>query len=255
MPTLSTLLRLGLLPFVLMGAMSGCGESEENGPRNKDTLALVDSTTFVTYHPILDANVRGGDSMLSDLTALIEEGIIVEADMPIIGAYVRSRGGIERSDSTFKDVTYRQLLNRALTQDMSGGVAPCQGCNDSIVIFIPGYSKRIFIGMGRRSLQEMIREGLRETEGASSDYDEPPMNQPIDSANWQEVIRTSMHGRDDIDWILFGNTMILLTRDGKKPSDYTYGHILAVVDDVRDMDEFEHVRELFERTKTPQTIP
>ncbi len=238
------------LPLLSFLALYGCGE-EEGGNDKDDVTAGLDSTVtpLVNYHPILDRNVRPGDSMIVDLAALIEEGLILETDMRIIGMYVQGHGGVERTDSVVTGMTYRTLLDRALVRDMSRGAVPCDGCNDSIIIMVPENSSRIYLGKGRKSLQKMIREGLKETEEHTSDS-EAPFNMPVKAENWQETIRAAMQKRENIDWVLVGNTIILLNRDGKKLSDYTYGRILAVVDEVRDMEEFEDVQTLFEQTRT-----
>lgn len=239
------------LPLLLLStvlAAVGCGETEQQSGNETPTFDST-VTPLVNYHPILDAKVRAGDSMLYDLTTLLEEGLIVEKDMQIIGMYVRGHGGIEQTDSALTAMTYRHLLDLVFTRDMSHNAAPCKGCNDSVIILIPGNSTRIYIGKGRKGLQEMIREALKETEG-DTPPNEPPLNQPVTAENWQEVIHASMEGREQIDWVLFGNTIIVLNQDGKKLSDYTYGRVLAVVEAVRDMDEFDDVKTLYGQLET-----
>ena len=130
-------------------SLSGCTSEPEKGELEEamKTADTVD-TKLVTLHPILDAPIHRGDSLLIHLIALKDEGLLLEGDMTrLVGGFVRNHGGLENPDSVLRGMTYRQLIDRALLLDLSTeygyNPADCKGCTDSILIFLPGTDARI----------------------------------------------------------------------------------------------------------------
>ena len=242
-----------VVPAILLIVLSGCTESEQ--PQTMLPEPVNSSSKLVNYHPVLDKNVRSGDSMLADLDILIREGLIFESDMAGIGPWVFQRGGLKNPDSTVTSLTYREMLRKILVIDMSGDAEPCEGCNDSILIMRPEYSSVFYLGKGRTSLQTMLRTALNNIDNVPSEYSAPPLDQKVDSTSWRERIESFPKQHESLDLVVFGNAMILLRRDGKNVSDYSYGQLLAAVDQVKEMDAFEDVRRLFEASYSQHTQP
>ena len=191
--------------------------------------------------------------MLVDFDALIQEDIIVEADMARIGSWVLQRGGLEKPDSSVLGITYRELLRDVLIRDMSGGAEPCIGCTDSILLSTLGYSTQVYLGMGRTSLQKMLRSALDNVAEVSGEYTQGAMNEKINLETWQEKIENLPRQVNGLDLVLFGNALVLLNRERNNLSEYTFGQLLAAVDMVKEMDGYQDVRRLFERTQQSQT--
>ncbi len=191
--------------------------------------------------------------MLVDFDALVQEELIVEADLPQLGSWVLQHGGMENPDSTLLNTTYRQLLNTVLVRDMSGGEKPCAGCTDSILIATYGYSTVIYLGKGRTSLQKMLAAAIQDVNDVAPQYKESPFNQTVELTTWQEKIENLPQQIKGLDLVLFGNAVIFINRSGKEVSDYTFGQVLTVVDRVKEMDGYEDVRRLFERTLPQRT--
>lgn len=252
----SLICRLGaILGLILIPLLGGCGDSDDPQESNSSDstageLGIIDtSTTLVNYHPVLDEPLRTGDTLIADLLSLVEEGIIDSVDMSsVIGPFVVRHGGMEKPDSVIRGLTYREFLRQALTVDLSGDARPCEGCTDSILIMMPNNSTRVYLGKGRKSLQTMIREALADPDDVPSEYTVSPLDRPVSANGWQEYVSTVLDERESVDWIVFGNTLLVMRDDKTKLSDYTYGQILAVVDQVRDMDEFDDIERLYEQT-------
>ncbi len=228
-------------------ALVGCTEEKPEDGRERAELLDSSNTRLTTLHPILDHAVRPGDSMLVDLYSLIKEGLLVDADMELIGFHVRSLGGMNDPGGSLAEMTYRELLNEALFSDMSDGSPPCEKCHDSLIISFPGNNAKIYFGMGETSLQEMI--GVALSSGSTHpEYSRPPYDQRIDSIGWQKMMDRLYQERDtSYDPILFGNTLIYIAEKGEQISMYTYGEILSVVDRVKKMKEFDRMRKSLER--------
>lgn len=239
------------VPAFLLTVFYGCSESQK--PQTEHIAPINTSSTLVNYHPVLDRKMRGGDSMLVDFDALVQEELIVEADLPQLGSWVLQHGGMENPDSTLLNTTYRQLLNAVLVRDMSGGEKPCTGCTDSILIATYGYSTVIYLGKGRTSLQKMLAAAIQDVNDVAPQYKESPFNQNVELATWQEKIENLPLQIKGLDLVLFGNAVIFINRSGKEVSDYTFGQVLTVVDRVKEMDGYEDVRRLFERTLPQRT--
>ena len=238
---------LALTGFLILSSfIAGCNSGKEGKQLTKENGG--EGTKLSAFHPILDAQVHEDDSLfLMSLITLKDEGFLLEGDMigPVAG-FVRQHGGVEKPDSVLLGMTYRQLLNRALVVDLSTeyGYDPtnCDGCKDSILIYLPGTDARLFVGMGRKGLQEMIREAFASNEVAEK-YRDAPYNREIDSVNWQSTIKKiSTEQKEVFDGVLFGNIMLVMSQEGKNPSKYTYGHILTVIDRVKGMPEFTEIR-------------
>ena len=238
------LLILLITPFI------GCSEDAGESGMSEATLIDSSSTTLTNLHPILDRKVRPGDAMLYDLDSLIQEGLLLDEDMELIGFHVRSLGGMNDPDGVLATKSYRELVREALFSDMSDGSTPCELCTDSLIIYFPGNNAQIFLGMAEVSLEEMI--GIALSSGSTlPQYSRPPYNQRIDSTGWQEMMDRLYAERDAAyDPILFGNTLIYIAEQGDKISEYTYGQILSVVERVKEMKEFVRVRESLERLAT-----
>ena len=234
--------------ILILASLTGCSESNNDNNELADTGIDSVDTKLTNWHPILDAPVHDNDSLfLMSLITLKDQGVILEGDMVgPIAEFVRSHGGTENPDSVLLGMTYRQLLDRALVVDLSTeyGYDPttCTGCNDSILILLPGTDARLFVGKGRKNLQEMIRENLASGEIAEQ-YKKAPYNQMIDSTNWKPVMdKIASEQKDSFDGVLFGNVLLLLGQEGKDPAQYTYGYLLSVIDRVKEMPEFAEIR-------------
>ena len=230
----------------------GCSEDQEESSEEQSfvTTETVE-TKLVMAHPILDAQVHKGDSLLIQLIALKDEGLLLEGDMTrLVGAFVSEHGSYDNPDSLLLSMTYRQLLDRALLLDLSAEYGydstDCEGCNDSIMIFLPGTDARLFVGMGPKSLQLLIKDALKPNH-VSDRYHQAPYNQKLDQQTWQETIgKLAMERQDAFDLVLFGNVLLLLTREGEPFDDFTYGHILTVIDSVKKRPEFDRIRTYLE---------
>ena len=228
--------------------LTSCNETDEQQPE-EDPFASADSidTKLVNLHPILDAQVHKGDSLLMHLIALKDEGLLLEGDMiRLVSAFVREHGGTENPDSLLMSMTYRQLLDRSLLLDLSTeyGYDPtnCEGCNDSVLIFLPGTDARLFLGMGPKSLEKLILGVLKPNQVVDR-YQRVPYNKKLDQESWKQTMESIAQEREDeFDGILFGNTLLLLTREGRNLNDFTFGDILTVIDNIKEMPEFERVR-------------
>lgn len=237
-------IRLILVLSLLLPCLSGCAEeASEQGDSERGRLLDSSSTRLTTMDPLMDRPVRTGDSMLADLYELIQQGVITEGDMELIGFYVRSLGGLNDPDSTLVRKSYRQLIRESLLSDLSDpDEVPCEACADSLIIYFPENNGQIYFGMGEKSLQEMIGEALA-VGSALPEYRKPPYNRPIDSTGWSDMMDHLYEERKaSYDPILFGNTLITLSRNEEKLGDYTYGQILSVVERVKEMPEFERLR-------------
>lgn len=230
--------------LLLLLLLPACSDDAAETPEESTELNEVSSTTLTNLHPVLDSRVRTGDSMLVDLDGLIREGVIAEGDMELIGFYVRSLGGLNDPDGSLARKSYRQLIREALVSDLSDPQEePCAGCSDSLIIYFPDNNGMVYFGMGEKSLQEMIGEALA-VGSTLPEYRKPPYSRQIDSAEWSGMMnRLYSERKDPYDPVLFGNTLIVLSRNGEKPGDYTYGQILTVVERVKEMPEFDRLRD------------
>ena len=229
------------VPLLLLAA---CSEEGADESRRSPESTDPPSTTLTNLHPVLDSRVRTGDSMLVDLDGLIREGVISEGDMELIGFYVRSLGGLNDPDGSLARKSYRELIRESLISDLSDPEeSPCPACEDSLIIYFPDNNGMIYFGMGEKSLQEMISDALA-VGSTLPEYRRPPYNRQIDSAEWSGMMdRLYSERKSPYDPVLFGNTLIVLSRNGEKLGDYTYGQILSVVERVKEMPEFEPLRE------------
>ena len=236
--------------LLLALTLGACSETPREGADSSDEeMVLLDSsaTTLTNLHPLLDAAVRPGDSMLVDLYALMQEGAILEGDMEMIGYHVRSLGGMDDPDGLITKKSYRVLIQEALFSDLSEGSQPCEGCSDSLLIRFPGNNAVIFLGMGQASLDEMMAEALS-TNSTLPEFRKPPYDPRIDSLGWTGMMEQIYADRDDTyDPILFGNVVIYLASTGEMITDYTYGQILSVVVRVKENDQFDHLRVALEK--------
>lgn len=257
-PAQSTTRRPLSFPYrclLLLLLVLGC--EEEPKTEAVDDRPLLDSTvtTLATYHPILDARVRTDTLMLYDLKALIDDGLILDGDMPVIGEYVREHGGMENLDEATRALSYRQLIDRALLIDLSIGSADerCADCRDSILIALPGSNARAFLGMGEVALDSLIDRALTD-DAIDTDYRVAPYDQPLDRSQWSQTLRSIFATRDDAyDPVLFGNTVIRLIDVKKDPNDYTYGDIMSAVDRIKEMPEFGRIEGYLERLEADST--
>jgi hypothetical protein len=252
------IVHIGLILLVL----AGCGESAEvesdggtaaaSGNVVEGVPSDSDQVSALADNPLLDSLVRPGDSMLVDLSALIDDGLLFESDMPMVGGWVRERGGLEHPDPRVLTLTYRQLLNHALTMDLSGdvdaGPFDCSDCSDSIYIFMPASKARIYFGPGKKSLQAMLSEALDGSKPPEK-YRQPPYSLPIKNREtWKTTISSLFDESDDeFDIVLFGNALMVLSLRGDDISDYTYGDIVYALERVKEQPEFGIIQHYLEQ--------
>lgn len=221
-----------LLPLLLLlPVLIGCGEQEiETYDPMLEGLDSVD-TKLVTYHPILDADVRSGDSLVLDLARLVKAGVVLDSDMPMIGAWVRERGGMERADSAFAGMSYRDLLDRALLLDLSDGAPPCDECTDSLLVTLPNSRARLFAGMARRPLDSMIVDAFAGRNDPPAWAGSDAWGRAIDTTDWDamsDTITASSESTTDV--ILYRLVIARLAPSDERLADYRWSDIAATVE-------------------------
>ena len=228
-----------LLLISLLGGIFGCSQQKE---------------IQGAIHPILDKKIRPGDSLLVDLNTLLRERIIVEGDLILLRGWVQSREVIKDHNPSVLDITYRQLLRESLVMDISGESLPCPDCKDSIWLSTPDFSIRFYIGMGRTSLQKMLRSALDSVGEVSGKYTGNQMDRKPNLETWQKDLE-SLPGIDDMDKVLLREALALVSRERNATSDYTFGQLLAAVDMVKEMDGYQDVHRLFEQSLQQKDQP
>ncbi len=247
-----------LLVFLLLtGTFGACsdGPDRQGGAEFYEGVDSAD-TKLVTYHPILDNDVRAGDSLVLDLARLVKAGIVLDGDMPMIGGWVRERGGMEAADTALTDMTYRELLDAALLLDLSDGITPCDNCTDSLVITLPKSRARLFGGMSNRPLDTIIADAYAET--LNTDFTaESPWDQIVDTTMWPELAETiDANDDEEYDVILYRLVVERLLEADRLPDNLTLAALRTTVNHLRnDPDATPLISALASLTTTPETTP
>jgi hypothetical protein len=175
-----------------------------------------------------------GEFDIENFNRLQDSGLISKTDMSILSMYMLEmlQNGVRIDTLTYGQIldsldVFKHKMNNEFTKSTNFG-------NDSVFIRTPN-GEKIFIGMGELSLEKLIE---RESEKLPKKYKDKRLNKDFGDANQIAQTITDLKLEDNT-VMLFGNTILIMTEQGKNLTNYRIGDILEIVNRIKKSKEFK----------------
>jgi hypothetical protein len=175
-----------------------------------------------------------GEFDIENFNRLQDSGLISKMDMTILSMYMvrMLQNGVQIDTLTYGQIldsldVFKQKMNNEFTKSTNFG-------NDSVFIRTP-YGEKIFMGMGELSLEKLVE---RESEKLPRKYNKKRLNKAFGDAN--QIAQTIKDlNLDDNTVMLFGNTILIMTEQGKNLTNFKIGDFLEIANRIKNSKEFK----------------
>ena len=175
-----------------------------------------------------------GEFDIENFNRLQDSGLISKMDMTILSMYMvrMLQNGVQIDTLTYGQIldsldVFKQKMNNEFTKSTNFG-------NDSVFIRTP-YGEKIFMGMGELSLEKLVE---RESEKLPRKYNDKRLNKAFGDANLIAQTIKDLN-LDDNTVMLFGNTILIMTEQGKNLTNFKIGDFLEIANRIKNSKEFK----------------